>query len=144
MTNGAEIPRLVAKIAPNQGTWNDTAEVMDVKRKSSKKRKNTDTYCGGESSGKLAHPDGRAAKKEKITPSPLPPINDAQREFDGFYDPELLAPDVFAFTTESPETLLRTALALYNNMFPPADIPQRTSYYHENTYVPTIQGPHCC
>ncbi|KAF8170860.1 hypothetical protein K438DRAFT_1773536 [Mycena galopus ATCC 62051] len=71
-TNGAEVlPPTVKNIASNQGTRNETEQVMGSRRKGGKKRKITDGYAGGQSSGKLAHPDARTAKKPK-TAAPTP------------------------------------------------------------------------
>ena len=46
------------KIAPNQNSWTETAAIMGVPVKS-KRKTNTDPYCGGERSGKKAKPDAR-------------------------------------------------------------------------------------
>ncbi|KAJ7757401.1 hypothetical protein DFH07DRAFT_958758 [Mycena maculata] len=147
-TNGAEVlPRLM-KIAPNQGTRNETTEVMGVRRKGGKKRKNTDGYCGSESSGKLARPDAHSSKKAKTaqTPEPAssknsvlacpPSPGDVDTGFRGFDDPGPVDNSSLptAGAEESPEMLLRRSLALYNSMFPP-DVPQGTSYYRENMYA---------
>ncbi|KAF8184355.1 hypothetical protein K438DRAFT_1766433 [Mycena galopus ATCC 62051] len=71
-TNGAEVlPPTVKNIASNQGTRNETEQVMGSRRKGGKKRKITDGYAGGQSSGKLAHPDARTAKKPR-TAAPAP------------------------------------------------------------------------
>lgn len=142
----------VKKIAPNQGTRNETAEVMGVRRKGAKKRLNPDPYCGGESSGKVARADARTSKKPRLTQAAEPPSslgspNDSEPAyqtssvgadaelFDGFQD---LAPDgslpQAATTEESPEMLLRQALGLYNVAFPP-DVPRGTTYYRNNTYI---------
>jgi hypothetical protein len=151
VTNGSDVlPRTVTKVAPNQGTWNDTAEVMGAKRKGAKKRKNTDAYCGGQSSGKSAHPDARVGKKAKTAAvsEPAPSTTALTDSFEaGDLDladgPTDAVPQELATrakeATESPEMLLRQALALYNTMFPP-DAPRTTSYYRDNNYVVTAPG----
>ncbi|KAJ7858386.1 hypothetical protein B0H14DRAFT_2577797 [Mycena olivaceomarginata] len=158
-TNRADIlPKTVTKIAPNQGTWNETAEVMGVKRKGAKKRRNTDGYCGGESSGKAAHPDARVAKKPRTVSSapasPPAPASLANEDtpFDGGVDTqyldapvatEMMLPPDDAASLQSAEAALRQALGLYNQMFPPVspdtstDTPRPTSYYRDHcNYAP--------
>ncbi|KAJ6572985.1 hypothetical protein B0H10DRAFT_1964241 [Mycena sp. CBHHK59/15] len=147
------------KVAPNQHSWPETEAmypVIGAPRKGAKKWKNTDPYCGGESSGKLALPDARVAKKAKTSGSPhtttssLPCASQMEASIDSSaieteeFDLSPPSERVTSAATsdlsqestqsESPEMLLRTALALYNNVFP-IESPQPTSYYRENTYV---------
>lgn len=56
-------PDLKKKVAPNQGSWRETANVMGVEVKGSKKRKHTDAYAGGEQSGSSAKPDAKVPLK---------------------------------------------------------------------------------
>ncbi|PPR02766.1 hypothetical protein CVT24_002240 [Panaeolus cyanescens] len=55
-------------IAPNQGSWSETASVMGVKPKA-KRKVHTDAYAGGERAGKRAKKDALTAPLE---PQPLP------------------------------------------------------------------------
>ena len=57
------LPVAKAKIAPNQNSWPETANVMGVAVKSKRKRIHTDAYSGGERSGKKAKADARAPLK---------------------------------------------------------------------------------
>ncbi|KAE9396990.1 hypothetical protein BT96DRAFT_1038174 [Gymnopus androsaceus JB14] len=55
------------KVAPNQGSWRETADVIGVEVKGSKKRKHTDAYAGGEQSGSSAKPDAKVSLRSKVT-----------------------------------------------------------------------------
>ncbi|KAE9384491.1 hypothetical protein BT96DRAFT_950528 [Gymnopus androsaceus JB14] len=55
------------KVAPNQGSWRETANVMGVEVKGSKKRKHTDAYAGGEQLGSSAKPDAKVSLRSKVT-----------------------------------------------------------------------------
>ena len=48
------------KVAPNQGSWSETASVMGAKAKTKRKTTHTDPYSGGQGSGKKAKIDARA------------------------------------------------------------------------------------
>jgi len=48
------------KVAPNQGSWSETASVMGAKTKTKRKTMHTDPYSGGQGSGKKAKTDARA------------------------------------------------------------------------------------
>ena len=51
------------KVAPNQHSWTETAEVMGARVKTKKPSKHTDPYSGKETSGKKAKPDARQPLK---------------------------------------------------------------------------------
>ncbi|KAF8157528.1 hypothetical protein K438DRAFT_1777172 [Mycena galopus ATCC 62051] len=163
-TTGSEILPRPINVAPNQGTRNETEAVMGTSRKGGKKRKNTDGYCGGESSGKSARPDARASKKARTAPpvSELDPSADAAQfpedssvedGFDGLFDglvtvdhdaPQAtLAPQVTSGDTgetiEDARMKLLKTIAIHNTMFPP-DAPRTTSYYRDNSYIVTTPG----
>ncbi|KAJ7816041.1 hypothetical protein B0H14DRAFT_3475572 [Mycena olivaceomarginata] len=134
--NGTQIlPRRV-NVAPNQGTRNETAEVMGVRKKGAKKRKNVDAYCGGETSGKSARADARVPKKPKITHLPesapsfeseIPAVDQGFLDSAAAFDSVPQAPDSEeTASSETPEMLLRRTLAMYNALFPP-DAPRTTS-----------------
>jgi hypothetical protein len=57
------------KIAPNQHSWTETAQVMGVAVKSKRKITHTDPYSGGERSGKKAKPDARSTVAQRTTPN---------------------------------------------------------------------------
>ncbi|KAJ7801702.1 hypothetical protein B0H14DRAFT_2615046 [Mycena olivaceomarginata] len=166
LRRGGEIlPRTVGKIASNQGTASETASVMGTQRKGGKKRKNVDPYGAGQTSGKSAQPDARTGKKARTSPSasedtecldfddfddlmapglslspvPIvssPPAVSSPQHVESTAPPPIMPP---ASTGDSPQAVLMNIMAQYNTMFPP-DIPQRTSYYRENTYLPTTAG----
>ncbi|KAF7372286.1 hypothetical protein MVEN_00088300 [Mycena venus] len=152
-TNGAEIlPRRV-NVVPNQGTKNGTESVMGTRRKGGKKCKNTDGYCGGESSGKSARPDARASKKARIIPPGDAPVDEGltglfdvlvtpDDGLDGHFDDLVTAPQNTVAdgeeTLEAREKLLRI-IATYNTVFPP-DAPRTTSYYRDNGFIITTPG----
>ncbi|KAJ7715926.1 hypothetical protein B0H14DRAFT_2644013 [Mycena olivaceomarginata] len=124
-------------------TRNETAEVMGVRKKGAKKRKNVDMYCGGETSGKSAHADVRVPKKPKITHLPksapsfeseIPAVDQGFLDSAAAFDSVPQAPDSEeTASSETPEMLLRRTLAMYNALFPP-DAPRTTSYYRNNNY----------
>ncbi|KAK7013804.1 hypothetical protein R3P38DRAFT_3362725 [Favolaschia claudopus] len=159
VSTGAEIlPRRV-KVAPNRGTWNDTAEVMGVKKKGAKKRKHLDAYAGGQASGKSARNDARTAKKARVadpamempeeTLSDEAPLGFEEGFFSDLATPdggldqwpvgEPVASEPPEAAQKSPETLLRETFAIYNAMFPP-NVPQQTSYYRNNSYPVVTPG----
>ncbi|KAJ6463931.1 hypothetical protein C8R45DRAFT_840870, partial [Mycena sanguinolenta] len=161
VTNRAEIlPATINKVAPNQGTASETASVMGTQRKGAKKRRNVDPYGGGEASGKLAKPDARTGKKARISPEPsVTPGFDSESQLPDL-DSSLpstpaetisaqsatqpsAVPPIPAGASASPEMMLMEALTRYNTMFPP-HLPQQTSYYRENTYLPTIRRSYYC
>ena len=53
------LPKL-RKVAPNQGSWLETASVMGAKPKTKRNTTHTDPYSGGQGSGKKAKKDARA------------------------------------------------------------------------------------
>jgi hypothetical protein len=118
------LPRHV-NVTPNQGTRNETVEVMGVRKKGAKKHKNVDVYCGGETSGKSA----RVSKKPKITPLPepapsfkseIPVVDQGFLENTAVFDSVPQAPDSEeTVSSETPEMLLRRTLTMYNALFPP-------------------------
>jgi hypothetical protein len=155
-TKGAEIlPRTaIEKVASNQGTASETASVMGTQRKGAKKRKQVDPYGAGQASGKSARPDARTSKKPRLSPS-TSASQDAENldldDFDDLTTPDLSPPPTsavvspqdaaalppvgpLASTDAEAQMELMNILARYNTMFP-ADVPQRTSYYRENTCV---------
>ncbi|KAJ7711140.1 hypothetical protein B0H14DRAFT_2645911 [Mycena olivaceomarginata] len=140
--NGTQIlPRRV-NVTPNQGTRNETVEVMGVRKKGAKKHKNVNMYCGGETSGKSAH----VSKKPKITPLPkpaplfeseIPAVDQGFLENTATFDSVPQAPDSEeTVSSETPEMLLQRTLTMYNALFPP-DAPRTTLYYRDNSYPVT-------
>ena len=53
------LPKL-KKVAPNQGSWSETASVMGAKAKTKHNMTDMDPYSGGQGSGKKAKIDVRA------------------------------------------------------------------------------------
>ncbi|KAJ7342586.1 hypothetical protein DFH08DRAFT_811665 [Mycena albidolilacea] len=98
----------------NQGTRNETVEVMGVRKKGAKKHKNVDVYCGGETSGKSAC----VSKKPKIIPLPepaplfeseIPAVDQGFLENTAAFDSVPQAPDSEEMvSSETPEMLLQT------------------------------------
>jgi hypothetical protein len=141
--NGTQILPRGVNVAPNQGTRNETAEVMGVRKKGAKKRKNVEAYCGGETSGKSARADARVPKKPKITHLPesapsfeseIPAVDQGFLDSAAAFDSVPQAPDSEeTVSSETPEMLLRRTLTMYNALFPP-DAPRTTLYYHNNSY----------
>ncbi|KAJ7904261.1 hypothetical protein B0H14DRAFT_3421051 [Mycena olivaceomarginata] len=103
---------------------------------------------------KSARPDARTSKKPRLSPS-TSASQDAENldldDFDDLTTPDLSPPPTsavvspqdaaalppvgpLASTDAEAQMELMNILARYNTMFP-ADVPQRTSYYRENTCV---------
>ncbi|KAL0058830.1 hypothetical protein AAF712_014481 [Marasmius tenuissimus] len=61
------------KIAPNQHSWPETRDVMNVPVKSKRKSAHSDPYAGGERSGKKAKKDARGSQTLTVPPPAVSP-----------------------------------------------------------------------
>ncbi|CAK5284824.1 unnamed protein product [Mycena citricolor] len=127
ITNGAEIlPPQGKKIAPNRGTWSETAEVMGVVAEGARKRKHANAHSGSQASGKYAKPDARTQKKSKVISEsnevPAPPPSGADTII-----AERASPDAI--------TKLLDVIQQYNRAYPP-HVPLTTADFYRNTSRP--------